>query len=175
MNVMCLGVFLVENKISIENCPVFLHPFVENKQMSVQKLKILVKKHITKTQYSQPFVLAVDFDGTLCDKHEQPIYDICDFIKKTQEEFNKFELIKILTTCRSGSSLKFAKNWLQKQGLVFDYINENADFYIDKYGDCRKIFCNMLIDNTSYNFSEKDFLNCFPIIQSEGDVSEIIL
>ncbi len=122
-------------------------------------IEILEEYHKTDTFYitkKLPYIIAVDFDHTLC-YSEYPNCGIAspvvDFIKSIKDLPIKF----ILTTCRERESLKIALEWCQEQGLQFDYINENDPNKIKQFGDCRKIFCNMLIDDTCYNFNMNDF------------------
>lgn len=83
-------------------------------------------------------IIAVDFDGTLCEfKYPEigaPNKKLIEEIKsRTSDTF-------ILWTCRCGKRLEEAVEWCKKQGLNFQYINENAKERLEKYGnDTRKI------------------------------------
>lgn len=102
------------------------------------------------------YVLAVDFDQCLCYSHfpecgeETPI---CNFIRSIQD----MDYVQILTTCREDNSLELALKWCKEHNIRIDYANENDPERIKIYEDCRKVFCNMLIDDTSYNFNMEDF------------------
>ena len=56
-------------------------------------------------------------------------------------------VILILYTCRSGRDLKIATDFCKGIGLKFDYINENVKENIEKYGDTRKIYADVYIDD----------------------------
>lgn len=91
---------------------------------------------------AQPFykILAVDFDGCLCDSHwpdtGDPIQEVVDAVKRRQDEGWK----TILWTCRSGEALEKAVRWCEDQGLVFDAVNDNIQEMKDLYGnDTRKV------------------------------------
>lgn len=104
------------------------------------------------------FVLAVDFDHTLCNSRYpfcgDEIKPVCDFIRSIQD----LDYIQIITTCRDGNaSVNIAKEWLANHNVRWDYFNENDPKRIELYQDCRKIYCDMLIDDTSYNFNKEDF------------------
>ena len=93
-------------------------------------------------------VVAVDFDGTLCESDWPNIgmakRDMIDALLDLQ----KRGAIIILWTCREGETLDRAVKWLAKQGLKPDYINENADFIKQRWGsDTRKVYADYYIDN----------------------------
>ena len=91
---------------------------------------------------AQPFykILAVDFDGCLCDSRwpdtGDPIQEVVDAVKRRRDEGWK----TILWTCRSGEALEKAVRWCEDQGLVFDAVNDNIQEMKDLYGnDTRKV------------------------------------
>ena len=93
-------------------------------------------------------IYAVDFDGTLCQNEYpqigEPIQEVIDFIKKVKLEGHQL----ILWTCRTGENLKCAVDWSEKQGIVFDAMNENLPQILDAFElDSRKIFANYYIDD----------------------------
>lgn len=93
-------------------------------------------------------VIAVDFDGTLCvDRYPEigePITRTILYIKKCKELGD----IVILWTCRQGEYLTAAVEWCKRQGIVFDYINENANHNVAQYGgDTRKIYADLYLDD----------------------------
>lgn len=96
----------------------------------------------------QPHIIAVDFDGTLCeDKYPDigaPIASVIAYIKERKAAGN----IIILWTCRVGQYLNNAVEWCKRQGITFDYINQNAPEKIGRYGgDTRKISADEYIDD----------------------------
>lgn len=85
-------------------------------------------------------VIAVDFDGTLCE-NAFPLIGRAKFgvIEKLLDEQDEGAKI-ILWTCRSGKNLQEAVEWCEKTGIVFDAINENIPEMIELYGtDPRKV------------------------------------
>jgi hypothetical protein len=85
-------------------------------------------------------VIAIDFDGTLCEnKYPEigtPKYDIIERAIKAQRQGD----ILILWTCRTEELLADAVDWCKQYGLVFDFVNENVPERIKKFNnDCRKI------------------------------------
>lgn len=98
----------------------------------------------------------MDFDHTLC--HSS--YPLCGletpiaaFIRSVQD----MDIVIIITTCREGYAAEVAKDWLFKHNIRWDYFNENDPARIELYQDCRKIYCDMLIDDTAYCFNIDDF------------------
>ena len=84
-------------------------------------------------------IIAVDFDGTLHNKNDEPNTKLFQRLIGRQREGAKI----ILNTFREGKRLEEAVEFCKAQGLVFDAINENiritghrkilADLYIDDH------------------------------------------
>lgn len=72
-----------------------------------------------------PKVIAVDFDGTLCENDFPRIGEaklhVISALLQERDEGAKI----ILWTCREGRLLIEAQEWCLKQGLWFDAINES--------------------------------------------------
>ena len=79
-------------------------------------------------------VIAVDFDGTLCQSRwpgiGPPICSTIRALKRRQDEGARL----ILWTCREGRLLDEAVRWCRQQGLQFDAINDNVPERIRQYG-----------------------------------------
>lgn len=93
-------------------------------------------------------IIAVDFDGTLCENKWPEIgeanKEIITYLKDRQANGDKL----ILWTCRVDDMLKNAVDWSAEQGLIFDAVNENLSEIIASFGtDTRKIFANEYIDD----------------------------
>ena len=97
-------------------------------------------------------IIAVDFDGTLCENKwpeigEANIEIITYLIEKQRTEKARL----ILWTCRVGEMLDKAVAWCSEQGLEFDAVNKNLPDIIEKFGsDTRKIFANQYIDDRNF-------------------------
>lgn len=107
-----------------------------------------------------PFILAVDFDGTLFEgsypNKGEPKQDVIDKVKG----FKKYGAEIVLWTCREGISLKEAMKRCAEVGLEFDAINENApsqkEYMKRKEAEgeivaTRKIFADFYLDDRSHN------------------------
>ena len=71
-------------------------------------------------------IIAVDFDGTLCENRYpeigEPNEELIKYLIKRQVDGDKL----ILWTCRCGDILEQAVNWCHDHGLVFDAVNDNG-------------------------------------------------
>ena len=93
-------------------------------------------------------IIAVDFDGTLCESRYpemgQPNIPLIKGLKEKQEQGDKL----ILWTCRSGEYLENAVEWCKGHGLFFDSVNENLPEILELWGnDSRKITADIYIDD----------------------------
>jgi len=97
----------------------------------------------------RPYVIAVDFDGTLCsDAYPQigaPNWEVIERAKREQKKGT----ILVLWTCRTGKRLEEAVEACVSWGLVFDEVNANPQCRIDQYGgsDCRKVSADEFWDD----------------------------
>lgn len=95
-----------------------------------------------------PYIIAVDFDGTLCENAwpeiGAPNVAMINYLKRKQAGGDKL----ILWTSRSDKQVEEAVEWCKEHGLVFDAVNDNLPFMIEAFGNnCRKIFANEYIDD----------------------------
>lgn len=99
----------------------------------------------------RPVTYAVDFDGTLCENAYPSIGSPNrQLIEKLIGERIKGNIV-ILWTCRCGTMLEEAIAFCRSYGLEFDYVNENSDGAIRRFGeDPRKIFADVYIDDKAY-------------------------
>ena len=93
-------------------------------------------------------IIAVDFDGTLCENAWPEIgdakYIILNAVIDARCRGDKI----ILWTNREGEELEEAVRWCASHGLRFDAVNENLPELKEKYGnDTRKIGADIYIDD----------------------------
>lgn len=93
-------------------------------------------------------IIAVDFDGTLCEDKWPKIgklnLELFAYLKEEQEKGNKI----ILWTCRKGRLLEQAISKCRRKGLIFDAVNENLSEVSEWMGgNSRKIFAHEYIDD----------------------------
>ena len=95
-------------------------------------------------------VIAVDFDGCLCESRwpdiGPPNEAVIEYLKDRQRQGDKL----ILWTCREHEMLDRAVMWCLRQGLKFDAVNQNLPERIEQYGnDCRKVGADEYWDDRS--------------------------
>lgn len=99
-------------------------------------------------------IVAVDFDGTLAVTEYptiiSPIAKTIEFCKDRKAQGDTL----ILNTCRNGKVLSEAVDWCNAQGIVFDYVNENPPDRIAIWGDCRKIYADIYLDDHNILLSQ---------------------
>lgn len=91
---------------------------------------------------------SIDFDGTIVENKWPEIGDIQPeakaFIKLLKSAGHEW----ILNTMRTGDKLDEAVEFLKKNDIAPDYVNENHPVLIKKFGnDPRKIYADVYIDD----------------------------
>lgn len=93
-------------------------------------------------------IIAVDFDGTLCENAWPEIGEARPMVIEYIREQKKCGAKIILWTNRSGECLKEAVAWCELNGITFDAVNENIPESIKQFGnDCRKVYADEYIDD----------------------------
>lgn len=100
----------------------------------------------------EKIIVAVDFDGTLCDNdYPKAGAEHWSLIHALQELKVEGKIDLILWTCRVDKDLEFAVNWCKERGLIFDAVNENLPRVIEMYhGDTRKVSADIYIDDFGF-------------------------
>lgn len=93
-------------------------------------------------------IIAVDFDGTLCENAWPGIgparAGVIDYVLEQQMTGAKL----ILWTNRRGEKLEEAVKWCAARGIAFDAVNENLSEVIERFGgDTRKVFADEYLDD----------------------------
>ncbi len=106
-------------------------------------------------------IIAVDFDGTLCENKwpdiGKPNTELIKYLIYIQKVAGARV---ILWTCRIGETLENAVKWCSEQGLEFSAVNANLPDIIEKFGgDTRKIFANIYIDDCNFWHSSLNINN----------------
>lgn len=101
-------------------------------------------------------IIAVDFDGTLCENNwpgiGAPNEELIEYLRNRKKDGDKL----ILWTCRVEDMLQKAVEWCKERNLVFDAVNENLPEIIENFGsDTRKIFANEYIDDRCLSHAKK--------------------
>lgn len=118
-------------------------------------------------------IIAVDFDGVLCENRfpeiGPPNYEVVSAIRELMDKGHEV----ILWTSRNGQELDNAVKWCHDRGLHFCAINEpapsNHEYYKDKYPTpSRKVYADIYIDDHNLEFvyvsgvsvGSKTMINC---------------
>ena len=104
-------------------------------------------------------VVAVDFDGTLCENKwpdiGEPNDKLISYLKKRQVDGDKL----VLWTCRTGEYLSDAINWSMDRGLCFDAVNCNVREIRNIFGiEGSKIYADLYIDDKASNHLTMPFI-----------------
>jgi hypothetical protein len=92
--------------------------------------------------------IAIDFDGTIVELAYPDIGALMPYAKKVIQKWKNEGHTILINTCRVGEFAKAAKDFLIKNGVPFDYFNENSMDEITFYGhDSRKICADIFIDD----------------------------
>lgn len=105
------------------------------------------------------YIIAVDFDGTLCENMYpeigKPNGALIDELKVRKNNGAKI----ILWTCRVGDQLEQAIDWCRDHGLIFDAVNQNLPEIVESFGgDCRKVFAHEYIDDRNVDISRGKYI-----------------
>ena len=99
-------------------------------------------------------VIAIDFDGTICN-HEYP--DIGFALPYAISYINEFKSMGariMLWTMRSGESLQQAVEWCKNNGLTFDFVNENPEQL--SWTNSHKQYAQLYIDDAAFGCPLKE-------------------
>lgn len=97
-------------------------------------------------------IIAVDFDGTLCDDRYPEIgmanEELIEYLKGRKVNGDKL----ILWTSRNEEQTKEAVAWCREYGLYFDAVNDNLPEIVEEFGvNSRKIFADEYIDDHAFS------------------------
>ena len=94
------------------------------------------------------YIIAVDFDGTLCENAWPGIGAAKDAVMEYVLRQKSTGAKVILWTCRRDERLEEALAWCAARGLAFDAVNENLPEIVAAFGgDCRKVYADEYLDD----------------------------
>lgn len=119
------------------------------------------------------YVIAVDFDGTLCEyafpkigEQKQHHKELLNLLIAMRQKGHKL----ILWTCRGDNDeypcLTEAIMWCKNQGLEFDAINENIIGTKKLSGPSPKVVADFYLDDKALVFNDESFINTINFIES---------
>ncbi len=107
-----------------------------------------LKSMISAERRPYPYIIAVDFDGTLCENHWPEIGRPNRPLLEAVKLLRRLGALLVLWSCREGDDLQDAVDWCAQQGLSFDAVNENCACVIDYFDwNTRKIHADEYWDD----------------------------
>lgn len=124
-----------------------------------------MEKNVSKEQMNElPYIIAVDFDGTLVEDKFPEIGKPCGKVWERVRECQEAGVKIILWTSRDNDRLKDAVKFCNDRGLFFDAVNENLPECQNLFNnDTRKVYANEYWDDKAV----ADFSRIHSIIHDE--------
>lgn len=93
-------------------------------------------------------IIAVDFDGVICNSAYPALGDAMPGVRKAIKELRERGHYVIVWTCRTGEPLLQAINWMREQRISFDRVNDHSPENLAEYGEGgKKIYADVYIDD----------------------------
>jgi histidinol phosphatase-like enzyme len=109
-----------------------------------EKIKKVTKEDMDKL----PFIVAVDFDGTLVRDSFPNIGEKNDEVFRLVKHWANRGYKIVLWTCRDGQYLDDAVAFCSKHGLEFDAVNRNIPEVVKLFNnDTRKVYADVYVDD----------------------------
>ncbi len=92
--------------------------------------------------------IAIDFDRTIARTDNFVIAGEVPGAKEAICKLKEAGHYIIINTCRTEDTLLDAINWLLRQGIPFDRVNDNEPVNVEAYGsNSRKIYADVYVDD----------------------------
>ena len=96
----------------------------------------------------RPYIVAVDFDGTLCENRWPEIGEENAELIAAVSLLRELGALIILWTCREGDDLEDALEWCRQRGLSFDAVNDNCACIVELFDwNTRKVHADEYWDD----------------------------
>lgn len=92
-----------------------------------------LRRLITDDDRPYPYIIAVDFDGTLCENAWPEIGAPHQPMLKVITLLRQLGVLVVLWSCREGDDLEDALEWCAGHGLAFDAVNENCSCVVEYF------------------------------------------
>lgn len=107
-----------------------------------------IKNYINDYKMVSKKIIAIDFDGTIVEDRYPEIGRLKPGAKEYILQLKKDGFKLILWTSRTGLPLARAVEFLTKEGITFDEINNSCKDNVNEFGnDTRKIFADVYVDD----------------------------
>lgn len=113
-----------------------------------------LQKELAGENRGWPYIIAVDFDGTLCENKWPEIGQENREMLAVIQLLRQLGTLVILWSCREGEDLELALEWCEAHGLQFDAINDNCPCIIEHFQwNTRKIHADEYWDDRAVTVS----------------------
>ena len=112
-------------------------------------------------------IIAVDFDGTIVDHRYPGIGKEKPNVVKVLKRLLSEGYTLIIWTCRGGSELIAAYNWLKSKGLEQIPINRNAPYEQINFQPSPKIYADVYIDDRNLGGVPEDWEEIYKLIEKK--------
>jgi len=92
-------------------------------------------------------IIAIDFDGTVVEDKYPKIGKLLPNAAKVIRELHRYYTIIIYTCRHIEQDLMEMCGFLDDNDIPYDYVNKNVPEMIEKYGESRKIYADIYIDD----------------------------
>ena len=97
------------------------------------------------------FVIAVDFDGTICENKYPMIGKLKNGVREVINKLVDNDNCEIIIwTCREGKYLKDAIFFLTENSIPYHYLNDNCNWAKEEFSNnanCRKVYADLYVDD----------------------------
>ncbi len=97
------------------------------------------------------FVIAVDFDGTICENKYPMIGKLKNGVREVINKLVDNDNCEIIIwTCREGEYLKDAIFFLTENSIPYHYLNDNCNWAKEEFSNnanCRKVYADLYVDD----------------------------
>ena len=119
---------------------------------------------------NRPFILSIDFDGTIVGSAYPDIGDLKPNAKEVINKLYDEGFIILINTCRSGIYEGDCYRFLKDNDVKYHYINSNLPSQIEYFKqDCRKISANLYIDDKNLLGIPDDWNEIYELIHKKLD------
>ena len=104
----------------------------------------------------RPYIIAVDFDGTLCENRWPEIGEENTELIAAVSLLRELGALIILWTCREEDDLEDALEWCRQRGLSFDAVNDNCACIVELFEwNTRKVHADEYWDDRAVRICRK--------------------
>jgi hypothetical protein len=120
-------------------------------------------------------IIAIDFDSTIVEEIYPYIGPVKSGAKEVINRLSNEGHTIIINSCRSGLYEGYMEEFLNKEGILYDWINCNTPSQIEKFGrDCRKISADIYVDDKNLGGIPDDWNEIYYLIELEWNKRKVL-